>query len=300
MAQWLRVSLMFCEGAHDTAFLNRLLKTGLEFEKAELKLSDLPYPISNVLQQSFKKKSADDLRLDMAKKFFLPDYLLIRDTTLVMVFNYGGSNRHASMSPFLENMFTLLEEPAFSGVGQPVFNYSVFADADHIGLIRTRDKVSTDLAKIGESVWLNGSWIKHENTIAFTQNSVFGPVATYIWKKWTEDNGTLEDIVMECLLGEAGLQQTLEFLDARFSWSPGANATLTEIYSSASKRLKAAFCVEGQRKKPGGSLGVVLDQADLLTYEKMERSKAVQDCLTFLRFWLGFTPSTLEARTSSS
>lgn len=78
MASWTNIHLMFCEGPHDAAFLNRLLKKQVGYEKVELKLSELPYPISNVLQQSFKTRAADDLRLDLAKKFFLPDFLLAR------------------------------------------------------------------------------------------------------------------------------------------------------------------------------------------------------------------------------
>ena len=290
MSQWSSVHLMFCEGPHDAAFLNRLLKTQLGFTKVDLKLSELPYPISNVLQQSFKTRAAEDLRLDLAKKFFLPDYLVARDAMLVMVFNYGGSNRQASMSPFLENVFLLLSEAAFSGAGQsanpPRFSYTIFADADVLGLVGARNQVKADLATIGGTAWLNCTWTDLEGTGAVTQVSAFGPTAAYIWKKWTEDNGTLEDIVLECLSGDAGLQQTLEFLDARFSWNPRADATREEMCATAAKRLKAAFCVEGQRKKPGGSLGVVLDQANLLKSEVMEKSAAVQDCLAFLRVWL--------------
>ena len=118
------------------------------------------------------------------------------------------------------------------------------------------------------------------------QETAFGPTAAYIWKKWAEDNGTLEDIVLECLAGDAGLQKTLQFLDARFNWTPPAGATPQQVCASAAKRLKAVFCVEGQREKPGMSLGVVLDQASLLKPTAIAKSTAVQDCLTFLRAWL--------------
>lgn len=290
MEKWSNVHLMFCEGPHDAAFLNRLLKAQLDFTKIELKLSELPYPISNVIQQSFKTRASDDLRLDLSKKFFLPDYLVTRDRVLVMIFNYGGSNRKANMSPFLENVFTLLSAPAFAGTGQSAssakFAYTIFADADAIGLVAARAKISADLAIIGGEAWLNGAWADFEGTKAATQQSAFGLTAAYIWKKWAEDNGTLEDHVLECLAGNAGLQQTLQFLDARFSWDPPAGATAAQVCASGAKRLKAAFCVEGQREKPGMSLGVVLDQTALLEPQVIAGSAAVQDCLTFLRAWL--------------
>jgi hypothetical protein len=290
MEKWSNVHLMFCEGPHDAAFLNRLLRKQLGFTKVELKLSELPYPISNVIQQSFKTRAAEDLRLDLAKKFFLPDYIVTLDRVLVMVFNYGGSNRKANMSPFLENVFALLSAPVFAGIGQPAssakFAYTIFADADAIGLTAARAKISADLATIGDSVWLNAAWLDFEGTTAVSQESAFGQTAAYIWKKWAEDNGTLEDIVQECLVDEPGLQQTLQFLDTRFNWSAPVGATPKEVCAIASKRLKAAFCVEGQREKPGMSLGVVLDQTALLRPEVIAGSAAVQDCVTFLRAWL--------------
>ncbi|MGU7783073.1 hypothetical protein [Burkholderia sp. PU8-34] len=290
MTQWSNAHLMFCEGPHDAAFLNRMLKTQLGFSKAELKLSELPYPISNVLQQSFKIRVADDLRLDLAKKFFLPDYLLKCEDTLVMIFNYGGSNRKANMSPFLENVFALLNAPTFASAGQsasrPRLTYVLFADADARGLIGARAEVSADLATIGGSTWLTNDWRNFQDTAAVMQDSAFGPTAAYIWKKWAEDNGTLEDVVHECRSGHAGLQQTLEFLDARFSWAPAAGASPEQVCAMSAKRLKAAFCVEGQREKPGMSLGVVLDQTGLLEHEAIGGSATVRDFLAFLRTWL--------------
>jgi hypothetical protein len=230
----------------------------------------------------------------LAKKFFFPDYMVTLNRVLVMIFNYGGSNRQANMTPFLENVFALLNAPAFTGIGQPVssakFAYTIFSDADAIGLVAARAKISADLATIGDAQWLKAAWSDFEGTIAASQNTTFGPTAAYIWKKWTQDNGTLEDLVQECLVGNAGLQQTLKFLDARFDWSTSAGAMPTQVCATAAKRLKAAFCVEGQHEKPGMSLGVVLDQTALLLPEVLAGSAAVQDCLRFLRAWLAPVP----------
>lgn len=290
MSNWSDVHLMFCEGPHDAAFLNRLLKKKLDFAKAELKLSELPPPISNVLQQSVKTRAAEDLRLDLAKKFFLPDYLVERDKILVMIFNYGGSNRQISISQFLEKVFLLLNTPAFAAGGQPYglpkFTFAVFADADSVGLEAVRGQISEDLKTIGGAAWLSGDWRIFKDTKAATQDTEFGSVAAYIWKKSDEDNGTLEDVVLECLCNDQGLQQTMNFLDKRFNWVAPADATPEAICAVSAKRLKAAFCVEGQRKKPGGSLAVVLDQTELLNKDCMDNSPAVKDCVKFLKSWI--------------
>lgn len=289
MTKWSSVHLLFCEGPHDAAFLNRLLKNHLGFKKIELKISELPYPIRDVLQQSFKTRAAGDLRLDLAKKFFLPDFLVVKDTTLGMVFNYGGSNRQVNMTSFLKNVFNLLNAPAFAGMGSaesPKYAYALFADADMHGKSGALALIRQDLAKIGDSAWLSSEWTAIDHSTAVMQKTNFGLTSAYIWKKSAEDNGTLEDIVLECLASNEGLKQTLQFLDDRFNWIPPPSASPEQVCASAAKRLKAAFCVEGQREKPGMSLGVVLDQTDLLQQKVIEKSPAVNDCLMFLRAWL--------------
>jgi hypothetical protein len=293
MAQWSSVHLMFCEGPHDAAFLNRLLKKQLGFAQIGLKLSELPYPLANVFQQSFKTRVAEDMRLDLAKKFFLPDFMVERGRALVMVFNYGGANRRGNLAPFLENFFSLLAAPAFAGMGLstelPKYSYILFADADAHGQASARAQISTDLATIGESAWLGATWTDYKDTKAATQDTGFGPTASYIWKKWTEDHGTLEDIVLDCLSGGEGLEQTLSYLDTRFDWKP-TSPQPKDVCASAARRLKAAFSVEGQREKPGGSLSVVLDQGNVLTAEALQKSPAVQDCVLFLSEWLASVP----------
>ena len=291
MTQWTHVHLMFCEGPHDAAFLNRLLRKQLGFTQEKLKVSELPYPVSNVLQQSIRTLAADDLRLDLAKKFFLPDYLLTNQASLAMLFNYGGSNRKATMPPFLDNVFTLLGAPTFSGTNNPAerpgFTYTIFTDADTRGINGACRHISRDLATIGDAAWLGEEWTGFKGTQAVTQNTAFGPAAAYIWKKWGKDTGTLEDILWDCLSSQPGLLQTLEFLDARFDWKSSAGATPDQVCASAAKRLKAAFCVEGQHDKPGMSLGVILDQTELLNTARFDQSESVRDCVDFLSCWLG-------------
>lgn len=296
MPHWSNAHLMFCEGPHDAAVLNRLLKTQLGFKQQPLKLSELPYPLSNVMQTSFKTRASEDLRLDLAKKFFLPDYVSARDSVLTLIFSYGGSNRQASMLPFLENVFALLEVTSFSGLEQmaarPAYAYTVFADADAMGESNVRALISNEFAKVGESSWLGSEWERVKGTKAASQATAFGPTAAYVWRKSAEDGGTLEDVVLECLDGDADLQKTLAHLDSRFDWSPPAGATAEQVCAGSAKRLKAAFCVEGQKEKPGGSLGVVLDQSKLLRPDAFKKSAAVQDCLSFLAEWLAPVPLT--------
>ncbi|MFQ2767187.1 hypothetical protein ACK3ZB_10675 [Aeromonas caviae] len=290
MAQWNNVHLMFCEGPHDAAFLKLIIKTMLGFNSVPLKLSDLPYPLNDIFKKSFEVRAAEDFRLDLAKKFFLPEYLLCHGNSLVLIFNYGGANRQRSMEPFLDKVFTLRSVTAFSKNAEPVshpnYKYMIFADADADGRENARSKISHDLSLIDGVKWLADEWTACINTKAATQETDVGPTAAYIWSKWEEDTGTLEDIVYSCVSNTVGLEQTLAFIDDRFEWEPVEGATPSQVCASTAKRLKAALCVEGQRKKPGGSLGVVLDQAGLIDARTIETSREAQDCVLFLRGWL--------------
>ena len=297
MASWTEAHLLFCEGPHDVAFLNQVLKKQLGFNQKELQISELPYPIGNVLKQGFLNRAAEDLRLDLAKKFFLPDQVLARKDVLVLLFNYGGSNRDKSLPPFLAAVFELLNAPAFSEGDSVPLSYVVFADADAAGTAAALADISKDLAQIAGQSWLTANWQAWDKLqMAAEQQTAQGCVGAYIWRQQDADQGTLEDIVLECMGEQPRFAETLEFVDTRFKWTPAAQAKPEEKRALAAKRLKAAFCIEGQRKKPGGSLGVVLDQADLLTPERLSASVSVQHCVRFLRHWMGIENSQYEAQ----
>lgn len=295
MPQWTTAHLIFCEGPHDAALLSYLLKKELSFKQKNLKISELPYPLGHVLKKGFLTRAAEDFRLDLAKKFFLPDYVLELETTLVLVFCYGGSNRKKSMEPFLDAVFTLLSTTGFSNLektpDRPEYTYTIFADADARGETSARNLISSDFANIEGTAWLSATWQPIEGSKGASQATQFGPTAAYVWRKSTEDKGTLEDLVLECLDGNDNLRKTLEYLDSRFDWSPPAGATAEQVCKHAANRLKAAFCVEGQRDKPGGSLAVILGQSELISTGNLESSAAVQDCLNFLTRWLELTPA---------
>ncbi len=290
IAQWSTAHLMFCEGPHDAAFVRLLLRQELGFEQQRLKLSELPYPLANVLKTSFQNRATEDLRLDLARRFFLPEFVLARASTLVLLFSYGGSNRKDSMQPFLDAVFTLLAVTGFSSIEQtaarPAYAYTIFADADTRGEVGTRQLISNEFSKVGDVDWLSAAWVQVNATNAASQATRFGHTATYVWRKRSADDGTLEDLVLECRDGDCNLQRTLDYLDSRFDWSPPAGATPKQISSQAAARLKAAFCVEGQREKPGGSLAVILGQSNLIGPNELKRSTGVQDCITFLNEWL--------------
>jgi hypothetical protein len=68
--------LAFCEGPHDVAFVRRVLRHNLGFEKVEWRFSEFPAPFNSLFKSSMNRHAARDLSLDMAHKFYLPDHVL--------------------------------------------------------------------------------------------------------------------------------------------------------------------------------------------------------------------------------
>ncbi|WP_273660409.1 hypothetical protein [Pseudomonas aeruginosa] len=293
MASFSEVFLFFCEGPHDSAFLSLLLRKALGVDRQNLVVSDLPYPFSNIIKKSMESRAAEDLRLDLAKKFFLPDFVHARGEKLILIFNSGGKNRRVeSMLPFLESIFDLLSVGSTFGGGEggrtvPSVRCSIFVDADSDGTSVALSEISRDFALICEQDWVSQAWQDSDGGRFYTQSTAFGEVSAHIWRKWEEDGGTLEDILIECFEGSGTVQSTQECLDRRFSWEPSEPQNPKNVSATAAKRLKATLCIEGQRKKPGGSLSVVLDQAGLLTEESMARSRSIAACLRHLKSWMG-------------
>ena len=283
-----QVRLIFCEGPHDVAFMRLVLSELHEFESRKLKFSELPYPFADLFKKSVESSAAEDLRLDMARKFFLPDHLLQRDHTLVMLFNYGGSNRKTSVLPFLDKLVFLLRNGSAFGVA-PMVRYLFMADADTLGVTEVCGQIALEFGLVADQAWLSDAWLALPHTRGFQHGSPSADVATYVWQKWGQNTGTLEDMVYECWTAHDALKAALVFLDQQFAWDIGPTAAPERVCSEHAKRLKAGFCVAGQRAKPGASLNVILDQGKLISKNALAGSRSVADLSQFLTQWLPAT-----------
>ncbi|BBP80955.1 hypothetical protein PHLH8_05970 [Pseudomonas sp. Pc102] len=273
-----RALLIFCEGPHDAAFTRLTLEKAFSYQRRTLCFSEFPYPFNALFRKSVQDHVADDLRLDMAKKFFLPDHVLGRDNNLVLIFNYGGSNRKASITPFLEKLLVLQRSgQAFSGTSKTTeIKYLFMADADSIGSQRTLEKIANEFAIISESPWITGHWIRFNETEGYSQDTD-KDIYAYIWKQSAHDRGTLENIIEECV----DLSPFLDAVDRHFKWNVDSEEA-ERASAEQSKRTKAAVSLMGQRVKPGSSMSVIVDQGGLLGTEQLESSQSVQALIRFL------------------
>jgi hypothetical protein len=278
--------LIFCEGPHDAAFVQLILKSIHGYNPEAYKFSEFPFPFSSLFGKTVQDYVAEDLRLDMARKFFLPDHVLRKDKKLALIFNYGGSNRKEAITPFLQRLFTLQEDGnAFGGVKfVDKFAYLFMADADNHGLEAAIQKISADFAVIDNTPWLSNDWVPIENTFGAKQREN-SDIGAYVWRNYNNDSGTLECLIEECLEPAGGLKPFLEIADKHFEWKCSDDSHKTAVAERA-KRLKAAISMMGQRKKPGGSMSVVLGQGKFLDNENLANSASVQSLLNFIHPWV--------------
>ncbi|MBI6911636.1 hypothetical protein [Pseudomonas palleroniana] len=278
--------LVFCEGPHDAAFVQLILKTINGYSQEAYKFSEFPFPFSALFGKTVQDYVAEDLRLDMARKFFLPDHVLRKDKKLVLIFNYGGSTRKESITPFLERLFTL--QDGGNAFGGPKFvdrfAYLFMADADDHGLDAAIERISSDFSLILDTPWLSNDWINIENTFGARQKTN-GDIGAYIWRNYNSDHGTLECLIEECLEPAGGLKPFLDIADEHFDWKCSDESNKTAVAERA-KRLKAAISMMGQRKKPGGSMSVILGQGKFLNTENLSQSPSVQSLLSFMHPWI--------------
>lgn len=270
MSQEVKVLLVFCEGPHDVAFVSQVIKVFFDFKRVTWKFSEFPAPFNELFRVSVEQHAAQDLNLDMAHKFFLPDQVLASNDQVVLLFNSGGKSQTDKVKYLLSNFLPLLDNAKiFPGDATTVVSsasYLFLYDADDWGADKTRDQIKTAFSMIDTNLWLTDEWNVHqENQFAASIDDK----AIYVWGA-TTDKGTLEDLLYPLFnqYNSTLFAKAEAAIDDFFSWDT-AHENIKNAVAEEAKRKKAIITFTGQRKKPGGSMNVILDQAKMITKESM-------------------------------
>ncbi|MEK7991099.1 MAG: hypothetical protein VSS52_008855 [Thiotrichaceae bacterium] len=137
MSKYFQALLVFCEGSHDIALLNLVFKKIFKFEKVAWKFSEYPAPFDNLFAENVRSHAQEDLSLDMAHKFFLPDNVLDKDDNIILLFNAGGKTQATKVKEFLSNYLVLQESAATFPTNNTAIKqarYLFLYDADDDGI----------------------------------------------------------------------------------------------------------------------------------------------------------------------
>ena len=259
--------LVFCEGPHDVAFVQKVLTLCLGFEKMTWKFSQYPSPFNSLFKMSVQDHAAGDLTLDMAHKFFLPDSVLQKSDHkhLVLLFNSGGSSNIKEVKSLLKGFLSLLEQssvfPDNSTAIVTQAKYLFIYDADHNGTTKLFKKIKNDFESIDEqSTWFFNelNMLSHNHFAALADDK-----AAYIWGENIQ-TGTLEDILLPMVEKDQKeiVEKAINFIDnPLFKWETSSTDTQRKI-AQISKWKKAVITCVGQKKYSGASLKVIIEDKD--------------------------------------
>ncbi|MEN4601096.1 DUF3226 domain-containing protein [Pantoea agglomerans] len=280
----IKSTLIFCEGPHDVALICLLLSKFFDAQEFRGKFNELPSPYNSMYQKALENHAQLDLSLEMAHKFFLPDRVFIINGTYVSIFNSGGKSRGDKINGFIKNLWVMTENSNTFNVSErgsiSSHKYIFIYDADHNSKDAILDEIYTDFSFVGTSSWLTENWIAHpdEPLSIHTQN---GEVAAIIWCNRDTGKGTLEDVLCECIGDDELFSSAKETIQRLHEWELDSDNEQRKIAETA-KMYKATLSLMGQRKKPGGSVNVIIGQAKILNQDNLSKSTTINKIVTFL------------------
>jgi hypothetical protein len=279
--------LCFCEGAHDVAFVRKIFRKILEYKRISVSFSELPVPLNNLFAQAVKKHGAKDLSLDMAHKFYLPDAILRKENSYVLLFNSEGKDQFEKVRTFLTDYLRLTEQSVVLSRGSKESishsKYLFIYDADEDGIDHKISLVYDEYRKIEKYDFIVEDLMVSSKTLfgRFSKDK-----AVFIWGT-CPNSGTLEDVVLPMMdnneINKSIKEKTGNALKNIFNWEIDYDDTPV---AKAANYKKALLTVAGQNNKPGKSLSVVLAESGLVTPEALRASKTVKEFVDFLNVFL--------------
>jgi hypothetical protein len=288
--------LVFCEGPHDVAFCRLIFKHCFDMNQIFWKFSEYPAPFNQLFKTSMENHAAQDMSLDMAHKFFLPDKTLYNENRklLVLLFNTGGKNKTDNPKNFLRDFLpSLKQSEVFPGDANKIVNkcnYLFLYDRDDKEPSDVFSWCKNEFSQIGDDIFISEDFIiDDENNLA--ASCMEKTVGVYVFSK-SNSPGTLEDILFPLFeSAESKLVSEAEkFIDSVFTWKTKQDNAKNRIAEIA-KRKKAIITTMGQRKKPGSSMNVIVDQGELILVNIFIQNNEIKLFVDFVASFSSFPPN---------
>lgn len=212
------ISVVLCEGAHDIAFISKILcANGCEEYKD--KVSDYPYPIAEQISNNYAKDVIGEKKIGNGPDSpFVPKAAYTNGEKLILFHNMNGDSDTGSR-------FELIEQYRKNGIalkmrenpdGITAFEFYLFYDADDMGVAGRLEWIGNEFSEqyrldTGKPVQAGKSQIP-------AVQETGGTVGTYIFHNPSdpEQKGTLEDQLLLLMRRENGelFDRAMEFLHA--------------------------------------------------------------------------------------
>lgn len=290
MSKDIKATLIFCEGPHDVGYVRMVFRKLMGFDYVKLKFSDMPSPFHRLFSTAVQKHAAQDMALDFAHKFFLPDSVLRKGDDLVFLFNSGGKTKFEKVRQLLADYIpTLGQAKTFAQGAQEVtvaVKYMFLYDTDADGLAKISRRVVKEFAEVAGTPFLTAPWKTPQSKFGLLSDDK----ALYVWGD-TPDKGTLEDIVLPMITSDHGdlVKQAEDAMSEMFTWKTDHEKPERAV-AEAEKYKKAVITTAGQRANSGLSMTVIIERSELITPELLRKCSKTKDFVEFVGEFAGLTP----------
>jgi len=258
----MKTLIVLCEGAHDHAFLTRLLAIA-GYGTYEDTPTQLPHPIRDVICRELSGLDLSDNRLDQIR--VRAPGVLIHDEIYVVIYELGG-NRNIQrarelVSKYKEGFSQPLVSPAPPGSG---LGFLVVTDADESTPGDKAAEVRRDYSEV---------FAEHDG---FEHRRVFGegayPVGLYIVSKDME-RGRLDDVIVDMI--RDGHPSLLEQVEVFISTHEGAYCPRDRPQD----RGKMKIGIAGQLEKPGSTNSVIIRHSKLVSPDALREHRIYDEMI---------------------
>ncbi len=286
---------MLCEGLHDVAFINKVMKTMGFVSNEGKKLSQFPIPMNKLMANEFEKTDIENLNLQNLRKGILPINTLQLDDIWVFLYSMGSDSMSESRRDIINKLRNNIrkqgEIKGDRGKVESQFSILYVFDADAIGVQARLGKVKSELRSIFTNMSENN--FETNSSCEIIETIKFG---CHIFTGVDNNTGKLEDVLMPLFKEENEdiYEDAERFINKHFDESrlfPNKIAKIEgNIVESRSEKIgdklkfdfnKSIVGVVGQLQKSGGSNTVSIGQTDYLNLRKIQLNVK---CIEFASF----------------
>jgi len=286
---------VLCEGAHDTAFLNRIFKTIGFKSNDSCKIGDYPPPFNAFIKQEAIKNNVEGINISQLGESLLPVHTLKGENIHIFLYSMGGDS-NGIRKRMLNELKSFIPKQGEIDKGRlpegTQLSILYLLDADEKGIQKRIDEVQKELREIFEN-----------EDIKFTQNATFQiisaiKIGVFIFHELEKQEGKLEDILIPLMRknNEEIFENAETFLKDNFEEDrlfklrlSQQNGEIVEKRSTSKKKKhkfdfkKSLIGTVGQLQKSGGSNTVCISDCDYLTKEKMHTDELCKEIIDFIK-----------------
>ena len=292
-----KITIAFCEGPHDSAFLYRILKTKC-FSTFKDSLEKLPKVVGDFIVSKNKTVEYNLLKIDSLRNDFVPYKIMYKDDKLILLYSLGGDkdnndDKKNKRLVILKHFFGNIEESVKdsnnygnSFISQNSqknpfdYKFLFFYDADE----DKNEKIDI-INRYLQKMSINEE-LEHNKIIKKDGYSI----GAYIFSN-KDDKGALEDILFDLMKidNEIIFNKAQEFLklkdESRLKrLKIKCQENIVEKRGTKQKLNidKSIIGIVGQLQNSGASNVVTIEHSDYLNLSKIQNSTQLQEIASFL------------------